>query len=61
MKTIDMFRVGIPPSQPLFQEDIIIIITEKTKQQIRGKRFYWLDSNPKHVYDYHEQENMILI
>ena len=57
-----MFRVETPTPQPLFQEDIIIIINmERNQTSNKGKLFCWLDSNPEHVYDYHEQEDIKLI
>ena len=31
MKTINMFKVGIPPPQPFYQEYIIIIILNRYK------------------------------
>ena len=40
---------------------IIIIITEINKQQIMKNRLWWWDSNPEHVYDFYEQEDIKLI
>ena len=38
MKIMNMFRIGIPPPQPLSQEDIIIIIIITGKSnKILGK------------------------
>ena len=40
MKFINMFRVGIPHPQPLFQKDIIIIINmKKLKLKFKGTGF----------------------
>ena len=38
MKIINMFRVGIPPPQLLYQEYIIIINTERNQTKKLGKR-----------------------
>ena len=39
MEIINVFRVGILPSQPLFQEDIIIIIkTERNQLSFEGNK-----------------------
>ena len=59
MEILSIFRAGIPPPQPIFQEDMIII--EINKRKIREKRLGWWDSNREHVSYFNEQEDIILI
>ena len=43
-------------------EDIVLLITKReTKQKIRKKKLWWWVSNPEHVDNFHEQEDIKLI
>ena len=39
----------------------MIIKTERNPNKIGEKRLWWWDSNPEHIYDFYEQEDIKLL
>ena len=65
MKIINMVRVGITPPQPLFFFSLIFCFISLCYYYyyyvFLKKRLCLWDSNSKHVYDFHEQEDIKLL
>ena len=62
MKIINIFRIGITPPQPLLFFSLIFCLIYLCfyfyYYVFLKKRLYLWDSKPKHVYDFHEQEDI---
>ena len=59
MKPRNMFRVGIPPTQPLFPIFCLDFFLDYYYYYVfLEKRLWWWDYNPEHVYDFHEQDDI---